>query len=808
METTLQVCKICCEECCIMLQKCCTNSLHGCQKICKGLLQTCQCFRETCLCGCNRECLSSWCPKFSDFTPVHELSVLDRLDEDFEDKKPATPKLKEDSKIREVLSSFVAFFFGLLLTSLYGFTVLLLLNYNLYFCIVTTLIIGFFLSLGMAFYPTIRVTVLLMLPHLLSARGKYLIMAFAISLCLKGPVANTADNLLRVTGFVRCGVEVAINKTEDTVLALTKPLLRFADSIKKLAKGFKKVGDKANEFLDALSFEMKHIGRTLHRAWDNLYNLQEICDEFTGAPDKKCFKIFKTGKDKCLNAMGKAGFLCNTVDAVSLICHVPGTPCLVPAIIQRFARSYKSKPVQWMIKNFKEQFAFNITMNKDFDINFNSSKSLFQAALDVKKEIENLVAPYREMISMFTYFVFFMILYIYIKALWYRTHYLFDDNFDNIYITRNFVELDVMRGRRGAKTLLPLTYKESKTFVRPASLALTKKEKVGRGPDMVNIFRILLFACCFMCMDYSVYWILAVANYVLKGDLLVKVSDAPNVRVNGNSFFRETIHSMVDSYNTLYPDKVKSVSQNCLAIPLEPNYSEYRLIAIVLALAFFVCTFGAYIERLKHSICAYYYPFREQQRICFLYNTLMSKRMSKGDILLNLVRRTGDEGHTNLIDILASKFPWMSKFQEAKKAECCVACAKICSDYNSFEFRPCLTSGCKGLYCRDCTDMLCNTCMICMMPFIYEDNIDVEMDSSDEEEVLIWMHIRKNTDKTHTLKRSTLKKRIEYTASDVKTRAKRGSIKYQQLLEKMKDLKEDCETSESDTESTRSSDSE
>ncbi|XP_041442124.1 DC-STAMP domain-containing protein 2-like [Xenopus laevis] len=803
MESTRQGFLTCCEECGIILQQGCTYTLEGCQKVCKDLLNICKCCAESC--PCSLKCLSSCCPRFGDTTPVTQVSALDSID-DVLDKGKATLKLKEDSKIRNVLSSFFAFFCGLLLTSVYGFTVLFILNYNLYFCIVTTTIMGFFLSLGMAFYETVRVNMLLMLLQFFSAHGKELLLWLGFIMIFTGPGLNTLDNVGRVGDTMQCGMEKFVNQTIDMMLLMQKPLMLFANSIKKLAESFKGVGDKANDALDNLSYEVKRIGHGLHRVWFNLYNLKEICNEAIGAPDKKCFEIFKNGKQNCLNVMGKGGFICNVVDAASVLCHLSNPVCVAPAFVQFLARSHKTKPIQWMIQNFKEQFAFNMTVNKDFDITFNSSKSMFQAARDILEEIDNQIAPYREAASMFTYFIFFLILNFYVKALWYRTSYLFENAFDNVYITRNFVELDAFRARRGAEILMPLNKKESAKLYRPASLSLSKKETQGYMYGIITVFRNSMLAFTFMCVDYGIYWILQMVYAILGRDPIVKAT-TPIGRESETSFFSESIHSLANSLNTMQADSTKTVASNCLVVPAPPNHQQYIILGIVHAVALFVCIFGPYIQRLRHSICAYYYPFREQQRICYLYNKLMTKRHILTTNLKKSLKATGDTGHTNIFNVLALKVPLLRKSRLTKGTQCCTSCAKIFQDFNSFEFRPCITTGCKALYCRDCADILNNTCIMCLMPFTYDNNIDVEMDSSDEEDILVWMQTRKNMEKTHTEKRKQLKKRIQYTKSDIKTRAKRGGIKSQDLLKTIKEMEKDYMTSEStDNESSMSSD--
>lgn len=53
------------------------------------------------------------------------------------------------------------------------------------------------------------------------------------------------------------------------------------------------------------------------------------------------------------------------------------------------------------------------------------------------------------------------------RAVLYKNHYLHEDDFDNFYITKQFVEMDRKFSRRGSPAVLPLTEKEALTYITP-----------------------------------------------------------------------------------------------------------------------------------------------------------------------------------------------------------------------------------------------------------------------------------------------------------------------------------------------------
>ncbi|XP_075464237.1 DC-STAMP domain-containing protein 2 [Ascaphus truei] len=222
--------------------------------------------------------------------------------------------------------------------------------------------------------------------------------------------------------------------------------------------------------------------------------------------------------------------------------------------------------------------------------------------------------------------------------------------------------------------------------------------------------------------------------------------------------------------------------------------------------AFFIAVFGVYMKRLRRSICAHYYPSREQERICYLYNNLLTKRTNIGRALIRSVNmNVADKGHISILLVLAAKFRcfrWFAQFMGVNQ-EYCMACAKISLGIENEDFVPCITNGCKGLYCQGCYELLDNVCTICMAPLAFTEAMNEEIDSSDEEKILLWVEAMKSIKQKEKEKRKKMKRLLRARLREVITSSGSSSVfsdellrKYGMKTEEEEDEDEDMETSE------------
>ncbi|XP_075689031.1 DC-STAMP domain-containing protein 2 isoform X2 [Rhinoderma darwinii] len=609
---------------------------------------------------------------------------------------------------------------------------------------------------------------------------------------MQGPAANIMENVQRSSQSMACGAQLAINQTKDLVSKITKPLMGALNILKNIGKKLRSATDHASKFFQRFFAGVKHVEKLLRSVWAFIANIGEICNDELERPYIKCNKLFDEAKNNCFKVMSFMGFLCYILDAFRPLCglaRILVVFCAIPYYVESLVRKHVKNPILSTIRNFKDQLYFNITVIHDFDVNLNVSRNYFDMTKAIMKEVKENMDIYMEMLSMFSYSMVIVCVFTYIQALRYRRKYLTDDNHDNIYITRRFIELDVMRAKQNRNTLLPLSSREAYGFIRPGSLALTKREKKGYTFEILNVFRSFLMAMLIVVVDFVFFWILDFVGQLLRGEVITRAPLIFSLLVNGTGATNEIYKTIVSAFDAIQRSNITIQISKCQVLPSKPDYHGYVLLGFMHGFAFFIAVFGIYMQRLKRYICAYYYPTREQVRICFLYNKLLTKRIYLERALFrSIMMNDADMGHIQIILILAAKCPWLfgwlAKYMGATE-KYCFACAQICTGKKSEEYRNCCTNGCRGIYCRECSKILNNICTICMAPLVCDDIEDEEIDSSDDEKVVLWMEAMKSIKEDEKPKRKKMKKVIKGRIKEtIKRRGKNDPLiqKYKESM--------------------------
>ncbi|NXN13169.1 DCST2 protein, partial [Indicator maculatus] len=548
------------------------------------------------------------------------------------------------------------FVLGLVLASLYGALVLLVQGHNIWYCLATTISLGAGLGLSMAFFSRARITVLLSLPQIFTREGKVLMLVLVLGMAVQGPCTNVLQNFSRAAESLSCGAELALNQTAERVQAAQEPLLNALSEIKHIAQKAKTVGDHIRKFFRSIMDSVSHVGRALGNVWTWLLNMTEICNEELGAPYERCLRLFDDAQENCERSLFFFAFLCYTMVPFRSLCGLAKVPlstvtllfCVIPQYLQSFIKKNISVPLEEALNKVRREFEFNISAVHYFDVQLNASKSLGEVALDIMENVGELLDPMREVLGLFTHLSFFAILYVYFQALRYRRRYLQDDSFDNIYITRQFVALDLRRAQQGRATVLPLTAWENRRYIPPAAPWMTQRERSLYGLQLVGILRHLLLGVCIVMADYSLFWLLDLVQHHLQGEIVARAPVELGISVSGTGYASDIFRDLVSAFDTLQKGNISVMSQRCLLQPLEPDYSTYLTMGLLYGICLFITVFGGYVARLRRAVCAAYYPYREKERISFLHTTILARR----EVLANALhqaamRRVADTQKTN-----------------------------------------------------------------------------------------------------------------------------------------------------------------
>ncbi|XP_006895979.1 PREDICTED: DC-STAMP domain-containing protein 2 [Elephantulus edwardii] len=653
---------------------------------------------------------------------------------------------QEPNMSKTVVRSVAGFALGLSLATAYGLLELLVEGRSPWGCLVGTLSLAAFLGLGMGFFRQVRVSVLLLLPQAFSKQGRTLLLVAAFVLVLQGPCANTLRNFTRASEAVACGAELALNQSAQVLQRAKQPLVSALNKIKAIARKAKEVADRVRKFFRSIIDGVKHIARALRSVWYWLLHIGDVCNSELGSPYSKCSGIFENAKDDCMKVIPQAYHLCYVLMPFKLVLcglvSVAQVFCIIPKYIQPFLRKTIGTPVMKMINRVRQEFEFNVTATHHFSVNLNASRSLSQVALDIKEAVSLKLHHIREALVLMGYTTPLLLTFLYLQALFYRYCYLNWDNFDNIYITSRFLRMEAVRSMAGLPTVLPLSAHEASYYIQPGSLSLSHWERIFYILALFSLIRQLLLVLLLIFLDYAVFWVLDLAQHHLQGEIVARSPVLISITVEGEGYTGKIFRDLASAFNILQQGNITVLSKRCLLRPSEPEPSSYIVIGSMYGLCFFVTLFGTYISRLRWLICASYYPSREQERISYLYNILLSRRVNQSSALQRAVRRrVADEEPKSVLHVLSSRFPFLARFLSPFQSHqaYCLGCGQSHDEADMENFVSCSTPGCRGLFCTTCFRLLGNTCSVCASPLSYQAELDLELDSSDEEHSPLWL---------------------------------------------------------------------
>ncbi|XP_004693697.2 PREDICTED: DC-STAMP domain-containing protein 2 [Condylura cristata] len=639
------------------------------------------------------------------------------------------------------------------LATVYGLLMLLVGKHSPWACMVVTLTLAIFLSLGMAFSHQVRVTVFLLLPQAFSSQGRTLLLVASFGLVLQGPCANTLRNFTRASEAVACGTELALNQTAEMLERAKQPLIGALNKIKAIVQKTKEVADRVRKFFRSIMDGVKHIARALQNVWHWLVHIGDVCNSELGNPYTKCARVFDNAKDNCITVIPLIYHLCYILVPFKLIlCGLASVIqlfCIIPKYIQPFLKKTIGTPLRNIVDRVRREFEFNVTANHHFFVDLNASRSLSQVAQDLSEAISMKLHGVRDVMSMMGYTTSLLLAFLYLQALLYRYRYLTKDHFDNIYITSRFMRMEAVRSKAGLTTVMPLSAHEATQYIQTGSIFLSQREQVFYILATFDLIRHFFLALLLVFLDYSVFWVLDLARHQLQGEIVARSPVLVSINVEGVGYTGRIYRDLVSAFDVLQQGNISVLSQRCALRPSEPDSKVYLSIGVMYGLCFFVTLFGNYVSRLRRVICASYYPSREQERVTYLYNELLSRRSNLSSALhRSVLRRAADQGHESVLLVLAKWCPCLAPFikKSWRHQILCLGCGQPQDEGDMEKFVSCSTPGCKGIFCSTCFGLLNNTCSVCASPLSYQGQLDIELDSSDEDGPRLWLAAARKKD--------------------------------------------------------------
>ncbi|VDK68831.1 unnamed protein product [Litomosoides sigmodontis] len=307
---------------------------------------------------------------------------------------------------------------------------------------------------------------------------------------------------------------------------------------------------------------------------------------------------------------------------------------------------------------------------------------------------------------------------------------------DNVYITEEFRNIDMIREAQGQPSLLPLLPKEREIYIEGFTLHMTSKEKM----KMLFSFAVTLiggFLPIFLTLlDVFTYQMLYFTYSFLQSNATrTDRLDFYNLKVAGEGFVAELLQRLLQIFHPITGSQHSDDDwRKCFTEPNPPDLQLARLMMLLYFTALLLCVIQVYAVRCRHLIAQHYWPERIKPRTLWLYNQILESRKN---ILTQLIKVAKEkelkdqlvEDETNGLANLVNRGLTVLSADQYRCTRCFRPDLTITDANNS---RIC--ANCNNLYCTDCyaVKKKCLECGASLQEVLNE--TEFYMDSSCEED--------------------------------------------------------------------------
>ncbi|VIO96860.1 Uncharacterized protein BM_BM1720 [Brugia malayi] len=400
---------------------------------------------------------------------------------------------RENDLIRIVSSFLLCEFVGLL------FFVSIALKYSVFpsrLGVYVSIVVQLILSLMIPF-PSIRAIILIAAVKLTTSRLRSIILMFIIVWAFQISATNTTRNLQMLAESAACVSDSAIqigNKLVSEVNMQTNKL--SLSGLKEQGRFFIKHLEIFRNTMRKLQDIVVKFGKQTKDYLVQLLTVKEYCQRFFIGPYYFCLRIFDESAQYCDRLTLYRGLpVCKFVKDMRMICDAARFGELVCDIPEKIKESLKSGFLTFTKDKMKA--AMNSVVN-DYNISFLAKEARaakkswdeFGISLNhtiednhtqtfqlekMKEELEGVLNQFGVFVEILSTTISFiipnLIIITFLMALVYVIKYKQKEKVDNVYITGEFRNVDMLREAQGQPSLLPLLPKERETAAGEGFLA-------------------------------------------------------------------------------------------------------------------------------------------------------------------------------------------------------------------------------------------------------------------------------------------------------------------------------------------------
>ncbi|XP_030079482.1 DC-STAMP domain-containing protein 2-like [Drosophila hydei] len=605
----------------------------------------------------------------------------------------------------------------------------------------------------MLFCRAVRCVLTLALPSLGSSRGRALLITFAFFLAARGPIANILANLMVLLRSLACAQELLRQALGHMMDVIAEPVRAVHMAIELLMDELRRVMRQLMELLLRIQSYLLLIIDTFKSCAGWLKAVLELCNSELGTPWARCQKAASRAMLKCRARLGVLKSLCYATKLFLALCYPAklvdvfcagvwdGSWAIVDTILERYYE---------FVAHLEQMFDVSISFEHDFYFHTNASRNLSDVGEEIIHDIKVRLRPLVLFDSWLDLLCWIMVLFIFIKSIYFYLRYMHSLKYQNMYLTRSFYAIDAKCRQKGEPAVLPLQRLEHFKYLKLSSLRLTAIEYVLLAESASLMCNTCLQLGCICLVDFSVFWLLDMITYYGEEQKDIEIPPFLDVQVEGGGFVGDVMRGVANAFRPM-SQKTRVDSKSCLPEPVEPAYRYYIGILVLCLLAWFILVAEPYLLRLRHAIMERYYPERAHERALYLHSKILAKRVSFLKMMRRKIRATlkyQKDGCCNCCwGWIRTKFCWCCRClcrSGGPRKERCLLCAQLLSSSNRIQ---CDTPECPGLYCQPCYSESKHQCCLCKRPMDYGDHSDISEihDSSDDPGTESYGQIRKRT---------------------------------------------------------------
>lgn len=495
-------------------------------------------------------------------------------------------------------------------------------------------------------------------------------------------VANIADfNQTRfISGesqLARKDRKSAVKQRAPTKLKLPEALNKSPEELVQIAEG---LFHNASLELDPTNFGVK-VGL-------DAQGLQELIDasargrmnklNLTDLMYQNCLDIFRGAKascdaaaedirQSCQNTIGPyfAAIWCSPVTlTLSTSCPwIVGEIVNENSLCRQFVQSLSTLKLSGRVvnindvyKNLTEQVmslganlvsddkaAIDEFSNKRLELSVTFNQKVRNVFLKTQDLLDFITNKYRLRRAILTTFDFLYELYtsytfimIAVQACNYHISYLNKIQFDNQYITKQFVDYDRTRRQEGRRSVLPLKKHESEQYINTFTCRRkTEEERKTQRASCACVVFLIIFTLSVIYMDNIFYSLLVSVHehaYVRYRQL---GRHNLNIRIIGEGSVARLVRKLTSRLSSVYDLNQLTSTKKCLPDARATSYRFYLEYLYLMLMYLGIDQLSIYAMRLRRVTCAFFHPEKEKLRVKYLHRYLVYQRKREDDLGLS-----------------------------------------------------------------------------------------------------------------------------------------------------------------------------